>query len=205
MHTPYTKTADGFESQFGTNHLGHFALTGLLLDLIRSTPGARVVNISSIGHRSGIMDFENLMFENGKSYDRQAAYARSKLANLLFTYELQRYFEKHAIDALALAAHPGLSNTSLADHNWMVKILRPVLGMLVQNAAMGALPTLRAAVDPEAKNGQYYGPGGRNEFGGYPVVVHSNGASHNRADAEELWQVSEELTGIRFLPEDIAN
>ncbi len=199
MQVPYTKTVDGFESQFGTNHLGHFALTGLLLDLIRSTPEARVVNVSSIGHHGGILDFDNLMYENGRGYDRQGAYARTKLANLLFTYELQRFFENNGIDAQALAAHPGLSNTPLVDHNLLVKILRPLFGMLVQSAAMGALPTLRAAVDPDAKGGQYYGPDGRNEFGGYPVVVQSNGASHNLADARKLWEVSEELTGVRYL------
>lgn len=199
MNVPYSKTVDGFESQFGTNHLGHFALTGLLMDLIRSTPGARVVNVSSIGHRGGVMDFDNLMYENGRGYDGQGSYARSKLANLLFTYELQRFFDAKGINAQALAAHPGGSNTSLGDHMPLVKILRPLLGWLIQNAAMGALPTLRAAVDPETKGGQYYGPGGRNEWGGYPVVVQSNGASHNLANARKLWEVSEELTGVHFL------
>jgi NAD(P)-dependent dehydrogenase (short-subunit alcohol dehydrogenase family) len=205
MNVPYAKSVDGFESQFGTNHLGHFALTGLLLDLIRSTPGARVVNVSSIGHRGGVMDFDNLMYENGRGYDGQGAYARSKLANLLFTYELQRFFVANGIDAQALAAHPGLSNTSLADHNWLVKILRPVLGMLIQSAAMGALPTLRAAVDPGVKGGQYYGPRGRSEWGGYPVIVQSNSASHSMVDARTLWQVSEELTSVRYLSNGMAN
>ena len=128
MMVPYGVTEDGFERQFGTNHLGHFALTGLLLDLIQATPGARVVNISSMGHRGGEMDFDNLMFEGGKDYEGQAAYGRSKLANLLFTYELERKFEEHGLDAIAVAAHPGISNTHLADHMPAVKILRPFLG-----------------------------------------------------------------------------
>lgn len=199
MRVPYSKTVDGFESHLGTNHLGHFALTGLLLDLIRSTPGARVDNVSSIAHYSGEMDFDNLMYENGRDYDRQGAYARSKLANLLFTYELQRFFRDTGINTAALAAHPGLSNTASVDHNALVRMLRPVVGRLIQSAAMGALPTLRAAVDPETTGGQYYGPEGRNEYSGNPVVVQSNSASHNRADAKRLWQASEAWTGIKYL------
>lgn len=198
MNVPYGKTVDGFERQLGTNHLGHFALTGLLLDLLCSTPGARVVNVSSVGHRSGSMDFDNLMFEGGRDYDGQVAYARSKLANLLFTYELERKFNQHDVDAMALAAHPGISNTSLMDHIPFVKGLRFVIGWVLQSAAMGALPILRAAVDPSATGGQYYGPGGRQEYRGYPVPVQSSQASHNRVDSERLWQVSEQLTGVHY-------
>ncbi len=202
MMVPYGKTEDGFELQMGTNHLGHFALTGLLLDTILATPGARVVNVSSNGHRMGTMDFNNLLFEDGKGYGRQRAYGRSKLANLLFTYELQRRFEAADADAEALAAHPGSSYTGLADHmidRWylrpLVVLLRPIV---TQSSAMGALPTLRAAVDPNAKGGEYYGPGGFMEQRGYPVVVQSNAASHNRADAQRLWQMSEQLTGVNY-------
>jgi NAD(P)-dependent dehydrogenase (short-subunit alcohol dehydrogenase family) len=202
MWPPYSKTEDGFESQFGTNHLGHFALTGLLIDHLLNTPRARVVNVSSIGHRNGIMDFDNLMFEGGKDYSRHGAYARSKLANLLFTYELQRKFDAINADAIAAAAHPGGTSTNLSRHveeRWYFRALRPLFELLAQSAAMGALPTLRAAVDPEAKGGQYYGPGGFMEYRGYPVVVQSNGASHNKADAKRLWEVSEELTGVHYL------
>ena len=123
--TPYTKTEDGFESQFGTNHLGHFALTGLLMDHLLKTPGSRVVNVSSVGHRSGKMDFDNLMFEDGKGYSRHGAYGRSKLANLLFTYELQRKFETISADTIATAAHPGGSNTNLGrhvEHRWYMRM-----------------------------------------------------------------------------------
>jgi NAD(P)-dependent dehydrogenase (short-subunit alcohol dehydrogenase family) len=198
MNVPYMTTVDGFESHLGTNHLGHFALTGLLLETILTTPGSRVVNVSSIGHFGGAMDFGNLMFENGQGYDAQAAYRRSKLANLLFTYKLERKLEEHGVDAIAVASHPGISNTDLADHIPVVRLLRPVIGWVLQNAAMGALPTLRASVDPDVTGGQYYGPGGKNEHRGYPVVVESSEASHNQADAQRLWEISEALTGVDY-------
>jgi NAD(P)-dependent dehydrogenase (short-subunit alcohol dehydrogenase family) len=199
MMTSYGKTEDGFERQFGTNHLGHFALTGLLIDLLKNTPNSRVVNVSSNGHRQGYMDFDNLMFENGKGYSRMDAYGRTKLANLFFTYELQRRFNSAGMNSIATAAHPGLTNTALADHLLGVKLLRPILGRLIQNSAMGALPTLRAAIDPTAKGGQYFGPGGPGETSGYPIVVQSNRASHNESDARQLWEISEKLTGVKFL------
>ena len=201
MMVPYAQTADGFESQFGTNHLGHFALTGLLLDTLLATPGARVVNVSSTGHRMGNMDFDHIMSEGPEAYRAAAAYGNSKLANLLFTHELQRRFEVAGVDAEALAAHPGGTNTNLQDEmgdNWYIKPLMPLMRMYMQDSRMGALPTVRAAVDPEARGGQYYGPGGFMEQRGYPVLVQSNAASHNTADAKKLWQVSGELTGVRF-------
>jgi len=198
MMVPYGVTEDGFERQLGTNHLGHFALTGLLLDVLRHTPGARIVNISSIAHFRGQMDFTNLQFEGGKSYTPQKAYGRSKLSNLLFTYELQRRLEAAGADTIALAAHPGISNTALADHFPGVKYLRPLIGWFLQPAAMGALPGIRAAVDPSAEGGQYYGPDHPREARGYPVVGSSNRASHNLEEAQKLWAVSEELTGVHF-------
>jgi NAD(P)-dependent dehydrogenase (short-subunit alcohol dehydrogenase family) len=201
MWIEYGKTVDGFERQFGTNHLGHFALTGQLMDLILKTPNARIVNVSSVGHRSGTMDFENLMFEGGKEYGRHRAYGRSKLANLLFTYELQRKFETRGVDAIATAAHPGGSSTNLArnvEHLWYFRLLTPLLERMMQGADMGALPTLRAAVDPAASGSEYYGPGGFMEQTGFPVIVQSSEASHNAADARQLWEVSEELTGIHY-------
>lgn len=201
MMVPEGKTEDGFESQLGTNHLGHFALTGLLMDLMLKTAGSRVVNISSNAHYAGEMDFSNLFYENG-GYSPTAAYGRSKLANLLFTYELQRRLEARGAETAALAAHPGISATGLADHfvskafTWLV---RGLMGLIFQSAAMGALPGLRAAVDPEAEGGQYYGPRGKGERSGYPVVVTSNEASHDLEDANKLWEVSEQLTGISYL------
>jgi NAD(P)-dependent dehydrogenase (short-subunit alcohol dehydrogenase family) len=156
MMVPYATTEDGFESQFGTNHLGHFALTGLLLDLLLKTPSSRVVNVSSGGHRFGNMDFDNLMFDGGQGYSGTRAYGRSKLANLLFTYELQRRFEANGADAMAVAAHPGGTNTNLQDEvgsRWYVKPFVPLMRLMMQSAAMGALPTIRAAVDPNAQGG----------------------------------------------------
>ncbi|MEJ2412816.1 MAG: oxidoreductase [Anaerolineales bacterium] len=201
MMVPYQKTADGFESQLGTNHLGHFALTGSLIDLILKTPGSRVVNISSNAHYAGEMDFDNLQYEDG-GYNPSAAYSRSKLANLLFTYELQRRFESEGVDALALAAHPGIAATGLADHflgGRFSGLIQSIMKVLFQSAKMGALPGLRAATDPEAEGGSYYGPGGKGERSGYPVVVSSNEASHNQQDAAKLWKVSEDLTGVKYL------
>lgn len=201
MMVPYGTTEDGFERQFGTNHLGHFALTGLLFDLLVKTPGSRVVNISSGAHQFGKMDFDNLMYEGGNEYSPMAAYGRSKLANLLFTYELQRRFNQLDSQALALAAHPGMSQSNLTAHmadRWYYKLLMPLMPLMLQSAAMGALPTIRAAVDPNVTGGQYYGPDHPKERSGYPVIVESNEDSHNEADARQLWQVSEQLTGVQF-------
>lgn len=201
MMNPYGLTKDGFESQMGTNHLGHFTLTGLLLDLIKSTPNSRVVNISSSAHNMGKMNFNNLLFENGKGYSRIKAYGRSKIANLLFTYELQKRFESINSSSIAVAAHPGISDTKLGRHFeniWFVKLMMPVYRRMVQTAAMGALPGIRASTDLNAKGSEYYGPGGKGERTGYPVLVESNPASHNMEDARKLWEISENLTGVKF-------
>ncbi len=199
MMVPYGKTEDGFEKQFGTNHLGHYALTGLLIDVILKTPKARIVNVSSTGHRFGDMDFDNLMFEGGNKYSPMKAYGRSKLANLLFTYESQRRLEEKGADVISVAAHPGMSDTHLADHlfnKFPFILMKPFSRFAVQSAAMGALPSIRACVDPETKGGQYYGPDGKREAKGWPILVESNEASHNEEDAKKLWEISEELTGV---------
>lgn len=202
MMVPYGKTEEGFERTIGTNHLGHFALTGLLMDRLSTTSGARVVNVASNAHYAGEMDFNNLLFENGHEYSPMKAYGRSKLANLLFTYELQRRFQSRDYDVIALAAHPGISATSLANHlffNLISWLIQPVMKIIFQSSAMGALPSLRAAVDPDARGGQYYGPDGKGEKSGYPIVVDSNSASKDEQDARRLWDLSEELTGIHYL------
>jgi NAD(P)-dependent dehydrogenase (short-subunit alcohol dehydrogenase family) len=202
MYVPYGKTIDGFERHFGTNHLGHFALTGLLVDLLLKTENGRVVTVSSVGHRSGEMDFDDLMFEGGRGYRGQRVYGRSKLANLLFTYELQRRLEARGVDVIATAAHPGGSNTDLARHvenRWYFRLMRPLFEVVAQSAAMGALPSLRAAVDPDVKGGDYYGPEGFMESAGYPVLVQSSEASRSLEDARKLWEVSEELTEVQYL------
>jgi NAD(P)-dependent dehydrogenase (short-subunit alcohol dehydrogenase family) len=199
---PYQTTEDGFESQVGINHLGHFALTGLLIELLEKTIGARVVNVSSKVYRKGRIDFDNFQYESGKGFSRIGAYTRSKLANLLFTFELDRRFQKARINALAVAAHPGYSYTDFGRET-VFKVLRylfyPLVVTITQSPARGALPSLRAAVDPEVKGGDYFGPGGRGERKGYPVKVQSNSAAQNAEDARLLWELSEELTGVRYL------
>jgi NAD(P)-dependent dehydrogenase (short-subunit alcohol dehydrogenase family) len=193
MATPFGKTADGFELQFGTNHLGHFALTGLLLDLIIRTLQARVITVSSGGHRFGEIDFDNLNGEKG--YNRQRAYAQSKLANLLFTYELQRRFEGAGVDAIAVAAHPGWTATNLQVHWRIIRMLNP---FIAQKPEMGALPTLYAATAPDVQGGDYYGPRGWHELRGYPTKVQSSDSSNDTAVAAKLWTISEELTSVRY-------
>ncbi len=201
MTTPYFLTKDGLEAQCGTNHFGHFALTGQLFDVIKNTPDSRVVNVSSMAHKQGKMDFDNLLFENGKGYSPIKSYGRSKLMNLLFTYELQRKFEASGINSIAVAAHPGVSNTNLArylEDKLIFKILKPLMSPFFQEAEKGALPEIRAAVDPTVKGGEYYGPNGFYEMKGYPVLVKSNAASHNLEDANKLWEISEKITGVKF-------
>jgi len=197
MFTPRSTTKDGFELQFGTNHLGHFAFTGLLLDHIVAAPGSRVVTVSSVGHRfarNGIR-FDDLQWE--KDYSRVGAYGQAKLANLMFTYELQRRLR--GTGTIAAAAHPGGSRTELTRN------LPPLLGAvtklaerLFQPAEMGALPQLRAATDPGVIGGQYFGPDGFGEQRGYPVVVASTRVSHDTAAQKRLWTVSEQLTGVTY-------
>jgi NAD(P)-dependent dehydrogenase (short-subunit alcohol dehydrogenase family) len=198
MYTSKQTTADGFELQFGTNHLGHFALTALLLDRLLPVPGSRVVTVSSIGHRiRAAIHFDDLQWE--RSYSRVAAYGQSKLANLMFTYELQRRLAPHGT-TLALAAHPGVSNTELA-RNTPAALRVPLTWLaplLTQTAEMGALPTVRAATDPAVIGGEYYGPGNRGGNRGYPKVVTSSPDSHDQAAQQRLWTVSEELTGVTF-------
>ena len=200
MWTPKQLTADGFEMQFGTNHLGHFALTGLLLDNLLPVRGSRVVTVSSMGHRMrAAIHFDDLQWEH--RYDRVAAYGQSKLANLLFTYDLQRRLAaREQPTTAALAAHPGTSNTELARN--LPAVFKPavvLLGpLLSQSAAMGALPTLRAATDPDAEGGQYYGPDGLGEQRGHPKLVSSSAQSRDEDVQRRLWKVSEELTGVTY-------
>lgn len=201
MATPRSKTADGFEMQFGTNHLGHFALTGLLLPTLLATAGARVVNISSLAHRMGRIHFDDLQSE--QKYSAWGAYGQSKLANLLFTFELQRKLAAAGAECIAVAAHPGVSTTNLTQSTGgfmgrMATFTQPVLGKLMQGADKGALPTLLAALDPSAQGGEYYGPGGFMEQRGYPEQVESSDRSKDVATAAQLWQASVDLTGVDY-------
>jgi NAD(P)-dependent dehydrogenase (short-subunit alcohol dehydrogenase family) len=201
MMPPYQLTQDGYESQIGINHLGHYALTAQLLDLIIKTPNARVVNTSSIAHKSADMDFKNFLYEGGKGYTPFKAYSRSKLCNLLFTYSLQKYFEKNSINAIAVAAHPGVSDTNLFNDvlpKTLFNILKPIASIFMQPASMGALPQLRAGTDLAVKGGQFYGPDGFNEMKGYPVLTKARNIAYNENMASQLWEESYRLTKVGF-------
>ena len=198
MMTPFRRTADGFELQLGVNHLGHFALTGLLLGRMLGREGSRVVTVSSNGHKSGRIDFDDL--QSQRRYRRMAAYYQSKLANLMFTYELQRRLAAAQAQTQALAAHPGKARTELIRYlpawmRWEDLVIEQPLG---QSAAMGALATLRAAADPAARGGEYYGPGGRGELKGYPRLVASTERARDVEAQQRLWQESERLTGVSY-------
>ena len=200
MVPPRGRTADGFETQIGTNHLGHFAFTGLLLECLLAVPGSRVVTMSSTAHRMGRMRFDDLHFERG--YRPWAAYGQSKLANLLFTYELQRRLQRAGAATLAVAAHPGYARTELQRHANRSRLNRilfaPFTALLSHDAQRGALPLLRAAVDAGVRGSDYYGPNGYLELVGDPERVSSNARSRNEADQRRLWQVSESLTGVAY-------
>lgn len=195
-------TRDGFELQFGTNHLGHFALTGLLLPAVLSAPAARIVTVSSIAHRGGTMDFANLQWEHG--YKPWPAYRRSKLANLLFGFELQRRLQRANASAISILVHPGVSNTNLfaagpgQGHGLIAKIIPLFISIIGQSDAMGALPTLYAATAPGAQGGRYYGPHGFREMSGYPVEVRAETPAYDESTAGRLWSISEELTRVRY-------
>lgn len=208
MAIPRRTTADGFEMQFGTNHLGHFALTGLLLPALIARPRSRVVTVSSGAHRFGRMDFDDLMGQ--RRYQRWRAYGQSKLANLLFTSELQRRLDLNAIPMLALAAHPGYAATNLQNvgpemdgRSWMTTVMDSANGVLAQSAEMGALPTLFAATVPGLPGDSYVGPDGFLEQRGHPRLVDRSRAASVGSDARRLWSVSEDLTGVHY-PLDVA-
>jgi NAD(P)-dependent dehydrogenase (short-subunit alcohol dehydrogenase family) len=203
MAIPRRETADGFEMQLGTNHLGHFALTGLLLPALVARPRSRVVTVSSGAHRFGRMDFEDLM--GAKRYHAWRAYGQSKLANLLFTSELQRRLDASGVPVRAMAAHPGYAATGLQavgpqmrGQGWMNGAMDMANRVLAQSAAMGALPTLFAATVPGLPGNSYVGPDGFMEQRGHPRLVDRSKAAMNTADAARLWLVSDELTGVHY-------
>ena len=194
MMCPYSKTADGFEIQMGTNHLGHFALTGRLLPLLQKTKGSRIVTVSSLAHRMGDIELSDLNWESRK-YNTNRAYGDSKLANLYFTYELARKLKDSGNNPIVTAAHPGWTGTDLQRHSSMFGFLNT---FLAQGVDMGALPTLRAGFERSAAPGDYFGPCKHMEMHGAPVKVKSNDRSHDAQAARDLWKKSEELTGIEF-------
>ena len=204
MAIPRALTADGFEMQIGTNHLGHFALTGLLLSKLLATGGSRVVTVSSGVHHYGRIDFDDLMGE--RRYQKWRAYSASKLANLVFALELDRRLRRAGAKTLSVAAHPGYAATNLqlvGPEITKSKFARAFMNIgnavLAQSAEMGALPTLRAATDPSAEGGQYFGPSGINELRGAPVLVKPNRRARDGDVAARLWDVSVRLTGVTYV------
>lgn len=200
MFGEYQLTQDGFESQMATNHFGHFALTAKLLDMLTQSKG-RIVNISSIAHRRGDIDFNNLNYQQPKSYSPWGAYSRSKLANLLFTYELDRRLKTNKLPVTVVAAHPGVSKTNLLFKNAKTQPLFNVFKsiMPLQSAKQGAIPLIEAAVNPTCKGGEYFGPNGMFEFGGKKAkLVRSIPLSHDAALGKKFFDESERLTNTKF-------
>lgn len=195
MIPPYELTRDGFESQFGVNHLGPFALTGLLLDKLRGTPGARVVNTASIAHKRGKIYFDDINAEQG--YNAMMRYAQSKIANLYFTYELQRRLEAAGDSLISVAAHPGIADTELLRYiPKPLTAVAPLVRLCFNTQAQGAWPTLCAATLEGVKGGDYYGPSRLRETSGPAIKVRSNRRSHDREVARKLWDLSIEMTGV---------
>jgi len=194
MMCPYSKTKNGFEIQMGTNHLGPFALTGLLMPLLLNTKNARIVSTSSVAHNQGNIDFTDINWEKRK-YDTSKAYSDSKLANLYFSYELKRRLENVENPPLVVTAHPGGTKTDLARHSGIFNVFMNLLFLPVEK---GVLSTLRAATDVNAKSGDYYGPGGFMQVRGFPELVQSSKMSHNLTNAKRLWDLSEQLTGVQY-------
>ena len=202
--TPDIKTEDGFEMQIGVNHLGHYALTGQLMDRLVETKNSRVVTMSSMNHEQGIMNFDNLFLEG--EYHQMKAYEQSKLANLLFSYELSRRFAQAGVDVESIAAHPGFVKSNIMKSNeytkrsfgfaMMFNVFDVVLGM---SPSKGSLGIMRAATDRTLKNGEYVGPTNMNGFRGLPKLLASSERSYNEKDAKELWGMSEQLTGVKYV------
>lgn len=198
MTPPYSKTKDGFELQFGSNHLGHFALTGLLLPLLKTTPNSRIVTVSSIAHRGSAILFNNL--DGSKGYKAMKFYGQSKLANLLFAKELDKRLKQHGIETISIACHPGISATNLFKfgRKETPKLFKGLMNRVLQPAEMGALPTLYAATEPSLKGGEYIGPNGRGRVRGYPSLDTPHFVANDEATMKKLWELSEKLTEVEF-------
>ncbi|WP_426278629.1 oxidoreductase [Chryseobacterium sp. S-02] len=192
-------TKQNFEIQFGTNHLGHFLLTGLLLDILKNTPNSRIAIQSSGQHKAKMgkpdIYFDDLNFDKG--YNKYVAYTQSKLANLLFAYELERHLTANNIDVTVVAAHPGYTKTNLVRHSGFF-VQSIITNILAQSVEMGTLPILRAATDTSVTGGEYFGPTKMNEMRGYPELVKSSDKSYDKELAAKLWKVSEKLTQIIY-------
>ncbi|ANU11855.1 short-chain dehydrogenase [Planococcus antarcticus DSM 14505] len=198
MTPPYSKTEDGFELQFGSNHLGHFALTGLLLPLLKKTADSRVVSLSSLAHKGARIDFDNL--DGTKGYKAMKFYGQSKLANLLFAQELDKRFKQSGLNSLSIACHPGISATNLFKFGKRdaPKLIKSLMHNFLQPPEMGALPTVYAATDLRLTGGEYIGPDGKGQRKGYPTLDTPHAAAGDEAVSRKLWEVSEQLTGVKF-------
>ncbi len=198
MIPPFSKTKDGFESQMGVNYFSHFLLTNLLFPILNKSKNARIVTLSSKAHERGRIDFENLNAE--KSYSKMGAYSQSKLACLMFAYELQRRLEKAGSNVIAVSAHPGVSNTNLGQYipKLLYNLFLPITVLFLHSPEKAALPSLMAAMDENVKGGEYFGPTGFNGMKGEPGKVKSLRHSYDKEVAKKLWEVSEELTHSKF-------
>ncbi len=194
MMSPYKETVDGFENQLATNFIGHFALTGLLMQLLLKTPNSRVITLSSLSYKWAQINFSDLHFKNG--YNKKKAYGHSKRACLVFAYELNRRLSSTGSSTISLAAHPGLSKTNL--DRYFPALIRPLGNLFLQSPKMGALPVLYAALQKELKGGEYIGPDGFQEMKGYPTIVDSDEATKDEEIANQLWKVAEEMTGVHY-------
>lgn len=203
MALPRRETADGFEMQIGTNHLGHFALAGRLLPKLLAAPAARIVTVSSLAHRIGAIDIADLHGE--RRYRKWPAYGQSKLANLLFAFELDRRLRRVEAAAISVAAHPGYAATNLQGvgprmegSRWFERATQLANELVAQDAAMGAMPQVYAAVAPDVRGGEYFGPSGPMEMTGPPRRVSSSAKSRDEAMARRLWEISEDATGVSY-------
>lgn len=207
MGTPQKQTRDGFELQIGTNHLGHAALTWLLMPALSARPGARVVTLSSIAHHGNGLDVDDLNFHN-RPYSPAKSYSQSKAANLLFAFELQRRAARADLDLVSIAAHPGMSDSELATNSFRVrampafvtKTVSALNKLITQSTAQGALPQLYAATAPQASGGAYYGPDGYREIRGHPTTAKPSRAARDTDTAARVWEVTAELTGVEPAP-----
>ncbi len=199
MIPPYQETKQGFESQMGVNYFSHFLLTGLLIDLINSTKGSRIVTLSSIAHQTGEIDFDNLNADEA-TYKKSKVYSQSKLACLMFALELNRRLAAAGVDTLSVASHPGIATTELARYipKLLYYVLYPIFIFMSHNPENGALPTIMAALDDDVHGGDYFGPSSKREMKGPPKKVKGRPHAYDEDVARKLWEVSEELVSFKF-------
>lgn len=198
MMSPYTITKDGFENQFATNYIGHFALTGLLLPILTSTKDSRIISLTSLSYKWSEILFDDFQFE--KAYSKTKAYGQSKRACLMFAFELQRRLSIAGFETISVAAHPGLCKTNL--DQYYPALIRPLGNLFLQPAAKGALPILYAALDNSLKGGEFIGPDGFQQMRGFPKIVEADDYSHDKEVAKRLWNETEKMTNIFYLPND---